>query len=277
MIGKGALLGSIFLVVALSLAGAGFAFAEERPAPVVTAVSQEVIRLGEEAGDLMVAPVAREDIGLLKTAAALGAVGLVYVFDNDIRDKLQGAKSSTLDTAADAGSIVGSPYLHLGLAAALYGGGLLADSPQYREMGEMLGEAAILADAATFVLKEAIGRARPSQNAGKGTFRPFQFRSDYDSAPSMHTASSFAMASVIAATSDSLTTKFLSYAAATFVGFSRMYQDKHWASDVLLGAAIGELCGRVVISRHAGWQKQTLTITPSVMANGAAVSIMTTW
>ena len=141
----------------------------------------------------------------------------------------------------------------------------------------MLGEAAILADASTLILKEAIGRARPSQNVGKGTFRPFQFRSYYDSAPSMHTASSFAMASVISATSERFSTKLLAYTAATFVGFSRMYQDKHWASDALLGAAIGELCGRVVVARHAAPGGQAFTVTPTIMAGGAGLSVATSW
>lgn len=58
------------------------------------------------------------------------------------------------------------------------------------------------------------------------------------------------MASVMAATSESMATKALYYAAATFVGFSRIYQDKHWASDVVLSAAIGELCGRIVMATH---------------------------
>jgi hypothetical protein len=256
----------------------GLAVAEEAPPTVTGVIGKEVRQLGDEARALLVAPVDTEDAGLVKTAATLGAVGLVYVFDNDIREKVQGVKSANLDKAADAGSVIGSPYLHLGVAAALYGGGLLADSPRYRELGEMLGEAALLADASTLILKEAIGRSRPFLDNGKSSFRPFQFRSDYDSAPSMHTASSFAMASVMAATSDSLATKLLSYAAATFVGFSRMYQDKHWASDVLLGAAIGELCGRVVIARHVGGdQQQGFTIAPSVMANGVALNVSTTW
>jgi membrane-associated phospholipid phosphatase len=39
----------------------------------------------------------------------------------------------------------------------------------------------------------------------------------------------------------------LAYAAATGVGLARMYNDKHWASDVALGAAIGTLSGRIVL------------------------------
>jgi membrane-associated phospholipid phosphatase len=42
------------------------------------------------------------------------------------------------------------------------------------------------------------------------------------------------------------------YGGASLVGLSRMYHDKHWASDVALGAAIGTFSGlKVVRYAHA--------------------------
>lgn len=238
-------------------------------------LEQEVVRLGDEALEVIKTPVDTEDYGLWGTLATAGAVGLTYVFDKDIRDKVQANRGRTLDKAADVGSIVGDPFLHLGVAAAVYGGGALAGAPKWQEMGEMLGEAAILADASGFILKEAIGRGRPSVTFDKGRFRPFQFRSDYDSMPSLHTASSFAMASVLAAASDSIPSKILYYSAAAFVGFSRMYENKHWASDVVLGAALGELCGRVVTSYHA--RNARISLAPVVGDNMAMLAVTGRW
>src|SRR5450830_1224197 len=60
------------------------------------------------------------------------------------------------------------------------------------------------ADAATLVLKGSIGRGRPYVNGDKRNFKPLQFDSDYDSLPSMHAASSFAVASVMSGASESL-------------------------------------------------------------------------
>ena len=238
-------------------------------------LSDEVVsgatRLAGETRDLAVSTV-DPDGGLWWTLTTAGAVALTYTFDDDIHDKLAGIHGSRLDKAADAGSFIGNPFLHLGIAAAVYGGGILADSPKHKELGEMLGEAALLADGVTFVLKEATGRARPLTGAGKDHFRPFQFTTDYDSFPSMHTASSFAMASVVAATSDSWTTGALSYAAAGFVGFSRLYQDKHWASDVVLAAVLGEVCGRIVTHYHAG-SSQRVMLTPQTMGDGVGLAL----
>jgi membrane-associated phospholipid phosphatase len=93
--------------------------------------------------------------------------------------------------------------------------------------------------------------------------------------PSMHTSSSFALASVLAATSDSILMKAAYYGAATFVGFSRAYQNKHWASDVVLGAALGELCGRVVTSFHAGTSR--VALIPKAYESGAGLALAGIW
>ncbi len=239
------------------------------------AVKEEAVRLGDEALDVVKTPVDTELYGLIGTLAVTGAVGLTYVFDGDIRNKVQANKSTGMDRATDVGNFIGNPFLHLGIAGAVYVGGALADSPRWRETGEMLGEAAVLADASTFLLKQAIGRARPFVSGDKGSFRPFRFETDYDSLPSMHASSSFAMASVMAATTESVPAKLLYYSTAAFVGFSRIYQDKHWASDIVLSAAIGELCGRVVTNQHAGRSK--LAFAPMVTGNSAGLALIGRW
>lgn len=239
------------------------------------ALKEEAVRLGDEALEVVKTPLDTEGYGLAGTLAVAGAVGLTYVFDDDIRTKLQGSKNKGMDKATDVGNLAGNPFVHLGIAAAVYGGGIIGDSPRWKETGEMLGEALILADATTFVLKEAVGRARPFVKGDKGVFTPGQFKTDYDSLPSMHTSSSFAMASVMAATTESVPTKVLYYSAATFVGFSRIYQDKHWASDIVLSAAIGELCGRIVTSQHA--EKSKLAFAPLVSGNSVGLALLESW
>jgi len=252
-----------------------YAHAEDSIFTSTKVLKEEVQRLGNEGLEVIETPIDVKNYGLIGTLAVTGAVGLTYIFDNDIRSKLQGTKSSALNKATDAGEIIGNPFVHLGVAGAVYVGGILADSPKWRETGEMLGEAALLADGAGFILKSTIGRARPFVNGDKGNFRPFQFKSDYDSMPSLHTASSFAMASVMSSMSDNLLAKISYYSAATFVGFSRMYQDNHWASDVILGAAIGELCGQIVTRYHTS--HGSIALAPMVSTNSASLALVGNW
>jgi len=267
-----------FLMVCIVLlALSNVALADENIFNSTNALKEQTMRLGDEALEVVKTPLDTDGYGFVGTLAVTGAVGLTYVFDDNIRNKLQRTKSRGMDRATDVGSLIGDPFLHLGIAAAVYGGGIVWDSPRWKESGEMLGEAVLLADATTFVLKEAVGRGRPFVRGDKGSFRPGQFSRDYDSMPSMHTSSSFAMASVMASTSDSMATKTLYYSAATFVGFSRIYQDKHWASDVVLGAAIGELCGRIVTATHVNTGKSNLSIVPLVSGDSAGLALLGRW
>jgi membrane-associated phospholipid phosphatase len=232
-------------------------------------------RLGGESVDLIATPLQIENGNIFITLGVAGAVAITYSFDKQIQEKLTARPNKSLSKAADAGSLIGDPYLHLGFAALIYGGAIMADSAKWKETGEMIGEALILADAATVIIKESSGRGRPGVTSSKSDFKPFGFKKDYDSLPSMHTSSSFALASVLAATSESFIMKTAYYGAAAFVGFSRLYKNKHWASDVLLGAALGELCGRVVTSYHAGNYK--LALAPQTYEGGGGLALVGRW
>ena len=253
-----------------------FAFCGDTPPASITGeISDGLLRLKDESFDFAKTPFQVSNNNLFITIGVLGAVGTAFVYDRDMQQKLQSKQSSSLDKMAKIGSLAGDPYIHLGISALVYGAAIAADSPKWKETGEMMAEALILTDAATFLIKEGTGRARPVAGDRKDDFRPFQFKNDYDSFPSMHAASSFALASVVARTSESVPVAILSYTAATFVGFSRMYQNKHWASDILLGAAIGELAGRVVTSYHARkGNDQRLVFMPTVSGTGASMNIL---
>ncbi len=242
---------------------------------IINDLSKGIKHLTDESIDFATTPFQLKNNNYLLTTGILGATALTYIFDKDIQQNLQNGQNSTTKNITNAGSLIGDPYIHLGIAALVYGGGIAADSPKWKQTGEMIGEALILADASTFILKEAVGRGRPDTTSSKGDFKPFGFKNDYDSFPSMHTSSSFALASVLAATSESYTMKTVYYLAATFVGFSRMYKNKHWASDVILGAALGELSGRVVTSYHASNNK--ITFAPMAIQGGAGLVMVKSW
>jgi len=239
-------------------------------------IKKEVFSLRDEALDILRTPLDTEHGGFIGTVIVAGGTALTYVFDDDIRNQIRKLSSQTLDKAMDVGYSLGNPLIHIGLAGAVYGGGILAGSKKWEENGKMLGEAALLADASTLVLKESFGRGRPYVTDDKGSFKPFQFNSGYDSLPSMHVASSFAIASVMSSTSESPAAKAAYYLAATFVGFSRMYEDDHWASDVVLGAAIGELCGRVVLRYHSTG-KRKVVFAPIISGNAVSLALSASW
>jgi membrane-associated phospholipid phosphatase len=108
-------------------------------------------------------------------------------------------------------------------------------------------------------VKVLAGRARPYVNVtDPGDFgfgRGFR-REEYRSFPSGHTVMAFSAAAAVT----SETSRWwpgsrwyvgpLMYGGASLVGASRMYNNKHWASDVLVGAAVGTFAGMKTVRYH---------------------------
>jgi membrane-associated phospholipid phosphatase len=161
---------------------------------------------------------------------------------------LNGA-SKGVEYIADPGSIV--------IGTSLYLFGRFTNHPGIADLGWHGTEAVLLGAGTAFVLKGLAGRARPFVT-GDTTAHDFKFgggfgNSDRQSFPSGHTTAAFAAASAVVSEAERgwpghfwLVAPAM-YGGATLVGLSRMYHDKHWASDVALGAAIGTFSGLKVV------------------------------
>jgi membrane-associated phospholipid phosphatase len=156
---------------------------------------------------------------------------------------------------ADGLEFLGWPGATL-VTAGMYAAGRLTDQPTLADMGLHTLEAVVLAEAVTAATKVLAGRARPHVNVRD----PHNFRfargiggDAYQSFPSGHTTAAFATASAITAEL-ALRSPGLEvpvgvalYGAATLIGISRLYHNQHWASDVMMGAAIGSFGGWKVV------------------------------
>jgi membrane-associated phospholipid phosphatase len=146
----------------------------------------------------------------------------------------------------------GVTYSNAGVAAlAAGGGGLfllghLQHDDQKRETGILAGEAAIGAFVDTEVFKYAAGRERPFTGSGTG-----RFFTGGDSFPSTHAAVSWAIASVIAHEYPGPLTQLLAYGMAGSVSAARWAGQKHFASDVIIGSALGWYMGYQVFHSHS--------------------------
>jgi len=77
-----------------------------------------------------------------------------------------------------------------------------------------------------------------------------------NSFPSGHTTAAFSAATVYALEyKNRPLIPILSYSAATLIGLSRIAENKHWATDVLTGAALGYLTGRLVVNNYHRYAK----------------------
>jgi hypothetical protein len=136
-------------------------------------------------------------------------------------------------------------YSMAGGAASLYLMGLITHNDHQRETGFLSGEATLDSLAVTELLSLAAGRQRPLQADGDG-----RFWKGGSSFPSDHAAAAWSIAAMISHEYPSPLIRFLSYGMATAVSVSRVEARQHFASDVLVGSAIGYLISSYVYGQH---------------------------
>lgn len=218
-------------------------------------------------------PLWTSDETLLTASLLTGTVAL-YLVDDEIRDDFQKNRSGGLDTLADGMDVLGHPLTLLGVGGGIWSYGRWQGDNSRADTGKMAFTAILAAEAVTLGIKAASGRHRPDDAEDATSFRPFAFGHDRDSLPSGHAAAAFALASVLSRRSEKNWVPWVCYGAAGLVGISRVYRDDHWASDVVLGALVGELSGRLVL--HWNTRKDFVAgITP--LPGGGMVRLSMGW
>jgi membrane-associated phospholipid phosphatase len=103
--------------------------------------------------------------------------------------------------------------------------------------------------------KEIVGRARPSKGDGNLFFKPFGGK-NFHSFPSGHTMLSISSSWILARQVKSLPLKITFYAIPAVVGWSRLYDNAHWFSDILLGSALGIASAEAVIQYYSSVRRK---------------------
>ncbi len=208
----------------------------------------------DTAADSSGGPTLFEPSDLYWAGGFAAATVLMAPLDRAVARELQGQSlqaSRFLKASATGVRLLASPG-GLVLGSGVYAGGRVAGDRDVAELGLHTTEAVLIADGITGVIKMAAGRNRPSLDPD----HPYHFHflggfqgDPHRSFPSGHTTSAFAAAA--AATEQVGYTwpdnkrwvGILLYGSAGLAGISRVYNNAHWASDVVVGAAIGSFTG----------------------------------
>ena len=98
---------------------------------------------------------------------------------------------------------------------------------------------------------DELAPARPYMDLGYGSFHPFVgLKADYNSFSSGHSTSAFALFTVMSGYANSIGLKILACASTGFTLLSRIYQDKYWVLDELVGASVGFFVGNWVVDLY---------------------------
>ena len=199
-----------------------------------------------------------------------------------------GAQSNELfrgsSTAAELLAIPGA-YV---VTSALYVAGRVGHNSSLMDVAVHTTAGMLAAGAFTELVKGVSGRARPNFTADSNA-HDFKLGAgfvgeDRSSFPSLHTSTAFAAAAAVSSELSGRNRKAawivspLLYTAAAISGVSRLYHDKHWASDVAAGATIGTFSGLTAVRYahnhpHNAIDRVLLHVSVAPMGDGGAVAM----
>ena len=205
-------------------------------------------------------------------AGVAGATAITFTLDEDI-SALAGRNRTATSEKISQNFIQpwGSGLYSLPLLAGIYLTG--QKNSRHRKIALTGLKAYILSGAAVTLVKHISHRHRPYETDPPDSWiwdGPFPITSHYTSFASGHTTTAFAIASVLASGyKDKPWIGISAYTLASLVGISRIHDQKHWASDVLVGAALGTFIGTSLCRLNF----KKVQINPSVMNGGGGVSL----
>ncbi len=167
---------------------------------------------------------------------------------------------------AEIGNIGGSAITIAGITVTSYIVAKQIKDEKFLQTSEALIESEIITAVMTEGIKVSVGRKRPNGDNNR-------FSSSF---PSGHVSASFALAT----TFDSMYGYKVGiplYAFSSFVGLSRISDNKHFLSDVLFGAALGTAVGRGVAHIHKNDKGGNFTIMPYSEGSSSGLVLTMHW
>lgn len=168
---------------------------------------------------------------------SLAAVLVTGAFDEPLQDRLAFAGGESAQKLADVMRPLGTPIVWAPALLVVAGAGHVSGRSEWVGASARIAVSAVIPAVATQLLKVSAGRSRPEDSPEDPyDFDPFTRDASF---PSGHTTLAFAVATAIARETRSRWVPWVGYPVAALVGWSRVHDNEHWASDVVGGAAVG--------------------------------------
>lgn len=270
-----AVFGLALFLVAGPLSGQA-ASDQGRRRPVLKRALGEFI---EDTGRIWSSPFHLKDRNAGPLFLFVAATSVLIVADEDIHRRLKTFADEN-GWVGDIGPVI-TTFGGAGAWAAaglFYGAGLVFKDGRARDTGYLAASAILQTFLVSHVVKGLSGRQRPLAAEGEdrwsgpsGFFKRYD-RDNYglyDSFPSGHAATAFSLATVVALQyRHRVWVGALAYTLAAAASVSRVTEDRHWMSDVFVGAVLGHFVARLVVHNHRKRQR----LVPVVSCSGRSVA-----
>jgi membrane-associated phospholipid phosphatase len=224
-------------------------------------------------GKGLVSPLHWEGGDFTNLAIVLGAGLFTSLLDDSIREWTLDQRSPSSNKFFKTATRFGDGVNLCAFMAGLYAVGGLTGSREVRKTALICFESFLVSGAFSSVLKFGVGRARPEAEEGRYAFHPFSKKSSFTSFPSGHSSAIWSVATVIADRTDVWFVDVLCYGTAAITSLSRVHQDKHWASDVLLGSALGFFTAKKICALNRAPKGPRLSASFNLIGKGQAITL----
>jgi hypothetical protein len=232
----------IIIILLCNVAGGSLLYAQDR---------YDFTQFGSETDSFMSKPYHWKADDYLKIGAiAAGTYALTFI-DEEIQKKLLQNQKYAYTAPFEFGRMWGDFYSTVFFTTVFGLNGWLGKNEKSKKIAFEVVQATLYSEMITQFSKVVVGRERPFGAEGNDKFYPFTFiNNKYNSFPSGHSTNAFAISTVLARNTDNTWLKVLAYTPAALTVASRVYQNQHWASDCLAGAAIGYFTGNWIVDQH---------------------------
>jgi membrane-associated phospholipid phosphatase len=211
----------------------------------------------------------------LKFSIIMGITAAVVDADEDVQGWVQNHRSASTARVAGLAKPLGNGTYTLPALAALYCYGHFSESTRARRAALLGIKSFVITGIFTETIKHISHKHRPRSGYEDDTIwdGPRFSRANL-SFPSGHSASAFTVATVVASEYGSNpVVPPLMYGAATLCALSRVHDNAHWASDVILGSVIGYFTAKAVVGRHNVRGDTHLKIRPVIDGRRASLAL----
>lgn len=253
-------------------------FSPYQPLQKAFDINRDINIFFDDGLSIVKAPFSFSSTEIYITGAVAALSGIAFLSDSKIQSTVLKNQNKVMDNATWVGEKYGRSLIGGLLGSGLYLTGALLDNNDISSSGRMVVESVIYSGLTVGILKYAFSRGRPYENEGNSDYFDFTFKEADVSLPSGHTATAFAVSTVLSRQIDNVYATIGLYSLAGLTAYQRMYDNKHWFSDVVVGAALGYFIGNTIANSEKGRENDEsflskVNLMPSVNSKGIGLSL----
>jgi membrane-associated phospholipid phosphatase len=201
----------------------------------------------------------------LEFGIVMGTAGAMFAgLDKPVGNFFKSNTATFWDGAEDVFYPLGNRFPPL-LLTGMYVGGVIFRDRKLEHNTLVIAKSLVVSTIFYTASKALIRRERPDRTENSYNFTtPFR-KNDYTSFPSGHSNTAFSVATGFAMLyKHKKWVPWVAYSIASLTSISRVYQNRHWASDIIIGAAIGHYVTKTVIraENKRNLRKRSVPVIP---------------